>query len=183
MTANEPRVAYESSRLAFIHDKIEPLRWDDAFRILTPHGVFQMTKKEFHLDFANVVKSRSYRTGTEGAKRGGGYYHYHYVPSKAYKYRIDKQPALTTRKRGRAVFARPVSDDELRFLEEGSKSPEPLMRKRCQVILASLRGERLREIAARGDFSYHTAHVIVRDFNEEGLSSIWRYEREPRTSS
>ncbi len=182
MTANEPRVIYQSSRLAFIYDKIEPLRREDAFRVLTPHGIFQMTKEEFYRDFSNVVESRSYRMGTPGSKRSGGYYHYHYIPSKADKYRIDKQPAPRKRRRGRPAFARPVSDDERRFLEEGSKSPEPLVRKRCQVLLASLRGERLKEIAANAYYSYHTVQVIVRDFNEEGLSSIWRYKRKPRTS-
>ncbi len=183
MAANEPKVVYERTRLTFIANVIEPLGWHDAFRVTTPHGVFQMTKAEFYRDFPNVVESSSYRTGTAAANHGGGYYHYYKVPNKAYKYRIDKEATPRKRTYNPAVFSRPVSDEERRFLEECSNSPEPIVRKRCQVILESLQGKRLREIASSTGYSYITVRVMVRDFNEQGLDSIWRYKRKPRTSS
>jgi hypothetical protein len=69
---------YEFSRLGFKADVIEPLRDRDSFRVVTPVGTFQMTKAEFYRDFANVVRSRSYRDR--------GLYHYPTVPEKALKY-------------------------------------------------------------------------------------------------
>src|SRR5262249_46286006 len=73
-------VMYEFSRLCFKADIIEPLSDQESFRVITPGGTFQMTKADFYRDFANVVKSRSYREG--------GIYHYPTVPQKALRYRV-----------------------------------------------------------------------------------------------
>ena len=54
-------VTYEFCRLASKADGIEPLRDRDSLRVGTLVGTFQMTKAEFYRDFANVVRSRSYR--------------------------------------------------------------------------------------------------------------------------
>ena len=56
---------YRASRLTFKRDVIEPLEPDDAFRVVTPLGTFEMTKADFYRVFPNVRKTRSYReTGT-----------------------------------------------------------------------------------------------------------------------
>ena len=51
---------------------------DDVFEVITPEGVFRMTKREFYRDFAGVVASKSY---TEGR-----IYHFPKVPARALRY-------------------------------------------------------------------------------------------------
>lgn len=75
-----PRVIYEATRLRFKASVIEPLLPDDAFRIITPLWDFQMTKRDFYLDFDNVVASASYRDK--------GDYNYKTLPSRVLKYLI-----------------------------------------------------------------------------------------------
>lgn len=52
---------YRSTRLAFKADLIEPLDMDASFRIDTPNGSYEMTKRDFYRVFPRVVVSRSYR--------------------------------------------------------------------------------------------------------------------------
>lgn len=78
MSSSKPATSYEFSRLGFKADLIEPLGPFDRFRIITPEGTFEMTKAEFYRDFANVVRSMSYRER--------GLYHYPATPEKALKY-------------------------------------------------------------------------------------------------
>ena len=59
---------YSYSRLCFKAEIIEPLNDADVFRIITPKGVFQMTKGDFYHVFSNVTKTKSYRER--------GIYHY-----------------------------------------------------------------------------------------------------------
>jgi len=70
-----------STRLHFKADVIEPLELDDVFRIKSPMGVFEMTKREFYEVFPNVAASSSYRTGRRD-------YHYTQVPAKAERFRV-----------------------------------------------------------------------------------------------
>ena len=74
-------ITYKATRLLFRASVIEPLLSDEAFRIVTPDGTFQMTKAEFYRDFANVVASASYREN--------GIYHSKTVPKKAFPYRVE----------------------------------------------------------------------------------------------
>ena len=76
----EPITSYEFSRLCFKRDVIEALAPQDAFRVITPQGVFQMTKAEFHRVFPNVARSRSYLEN--------GLYHYPKLPARAEEFRI-----------------------------------------------------------------------------------------------
>lgn len=78
--AQTPAVSYTFSRLGFKADKIEPLADDQAFRIVTPDGTFQMTKAEFYRVFANVVKTPSYTVQ--------GIYHYRKPPRRIEPYRL-----------------------------------------------------------------------------------------------
>jgi hypothetical protein len=72
--------SYSSTRLSFRAAVIEPLRPDDEFTVVTPHGTFRMTKAEFYDTFANVVASRSYREQ--------GSYNYETTPQKAMQYLV-----------------------------------------------------------------------------------------------
>ncbi len=72
---------YEFSRFCFKADAIEPLAMHDSFRMMTKrHGTFQMTKREFYRDFANVVLTDSYQRAR--------LYHSPTVPKKALPYRV-----------------------------------------------------------------------------------------------
>ena len=66
---------WESTRLTFYRHQIEPLGSLGRFRIVTPHGTFEMTKNDFCSVFSNVVRSSSYLDH--------GYYNYPSVPKKA----------------------------------------------------------------------------------------------------
>ena len=72
---------YEYSRFCFKADVIEPLGWNDRFRIITPTGTFEMSKREFYDVFRNVVDSRSYRDA--------GIYHQAKAPRKAMQFLVD----------------------------------------------------------------------------------------------
>ena len=52
---------YRYSRVCFLARYIEPLSADQAFRMETPDGVFQMSKADFQRDSPNVVSSKSYQ--------------------------------------------------------------------------------------------------------------------------
>jgi len=75
------KAEYLATRVAFRRDVIDPLADDDAFRIMTPEGHFEMTKREFMTSFPNVIASASYREK--------GTYHYPRVPSAAERFRVQ----------------------------------------------------------------------------------------------
>ena len=76
------RASYAAMRLLFKRDVIEPLGPHDSFRIVTPVGIFQMTKDEFHSTFPNVCASASYRDR--------GVYHYASAPRAALSFLVDE---------------------------------------------------------------------------------------------
>jgi len=59
----EPGVEYSSTRLEFRADVIEQLAWDARFRVVTPFGTYEFTKREFYDAFPNIVTTKSYRVG------------------------------------------------------------------------------------------------------------------------
>jgi hypothetical protein len=75
----QPVVTYEATRVTFKRDEIERLKSDDEFRMVTPVGVFQMSKADFYGEFPNVVASKSYKNGV---------YSYPQVPFKAEGFRV-----------------------------------------------------------------------------------------------
>ena len=82
VSCGEPAVTYTFSRLCFKASKIEPLQPDEAFRVVTPVGTFQMTKAEFYNTFPKVVESKSYAQS--------GLYHYPSVPQRALPYKLPE---------------------------------------------------------------------------------------------
>ena len=76
----QPIVAYEATRVTFRRDEIEPLKPHDEFRVITPAGVFQMSKTDFYREFDNVTASKSYRNT--------GVYSYPQVPSRIEGFRV-----------------------------------------------------------------------------------------------
>lgn len=81
MTSPTIVAEYMAGRLTFKRDVIEPLKEFDVFRVVTPHGTFQMTKADVYAAFPAVVRSRSYRDA--------GIYHYPRLPEAAKAFRVD----------------------------------------------------------------------------------------------
>ena len=77
------KVSYSSTRLLFRRDEIEPLDWDDKFRIYASNDncTYEMTKGEFYDVFDNVVKTKSYLEA--------GIYHYVKTPNKAIQFIVS----------------------------------------------------------------------------------------------
>jgi hypothetical protein len=90
-----PKVTYESSRFCFKRERIEELQPQDQFRMITPVGVFQMSKEEFYREFPNVVASGSYKAGV---------YNYPRLPSKASSFASATLPFSTSRDNLRSGF-------------------------------------------------------------------------------
>ena len=73
------KISYQSTRLTFKKDLIEPLGWADEIEITVPgEAIYSMTKREFYNIFPNVVDSRSYQEI--------GNYNYKQTPNKASRF-------------------------------------------------------------------------------------------------
>jgi hypothetical protein len=46
------------------------------------------------------------------------------------------------------IFVRGLTDDERQAIEDGLRSPDAAVLRRCQILLASTRGQTARQIAA-----------------------------------
>jgi hypothetical protein len=86
LSAGGPKVTYDSSRFCFKRDRIDALDPSAEFRMITPVGVFQMSKAEFYREFPNVVASASYEAGV---------YNYPRLPSKAEQFRVRDTTVLS----------------------------------------------------------------------------------------
>jgi hypothetical protein len=80
-TGDVPKVTYTYYRFGFKRREIEPLGDDDAFRMVTPVGTFQMTKAQFYATFPGVIRSRDYQ--------GRGEYNWPKLPRIAGQFKVD----------------------------------------------------------------------------------------------
>jgi hypothetical protein len=78
--AGTPVVQYSASRLLFKAAAIEPLQPDERFRIRTPVGTFDMSKREFYEAFPRLIQTSSYRDR--------GIYHFPKVPKAAIRFLV-----------------------------------------------------------------------------------------------
>jgi transposase len=74
----------------------------------------------------------------------------------------------------RPVFVRPLSDAERETLEAGLRSPDAFTLRRCQILLASDRGENAYQIARSLGCNPQTARNAIHAFNEKGLPRALR---------
>lgn len=74
-------VRYHFSRLCFKANVIEPLADNDVFEVVTPSGLFRMTKRQFCNEFGKVRESASYREGR--------IYHFPSPPRRAEQFRVS----------------------------------------------------------------------------------------------
>jgi transposase len=74
----------------------------------------------------------------------------------------------------RPIFVRPLSDAERETLEAGLRSPDAFTLRRCQILLASDRGENAYQIARSLGCNPQTARNAMHAFNQKGLPQALR---------
>jgi len=70
------------------------------------------------------------------------------------------------------IFIRPLSDDERRQLKVGLHSSDAFVLRRCQILLASERGERAPAIARQLGCDGQTVRNVLNGFNAHGLAVL-----------
>jgi transposase len=70
------------------------------------------------------------------------------------------------------IFVRPISSDERHALEEGLRSSDAFILRRCQILLASDRGERAPRIACALGCNDQTVRNAIHAFNEAGPEEV-----------
>ncbi len=79
------------------------------------------------------------------------------------------------------LFVRPVTDAERATLTIGLRSPDAFTLRRCQIVLASSRGEHARRIARNLGCSEQGARNAIAAFNRAGLAALTRCSSRPAT--
>ncbi len=80
------------------------------------------------------------------------------------------------------IFVRPIRDAERRQLEGGLRSSEAFVLRRCQILLASSRGEWAPHIARQLCCDDQTVRNAIRAFDTAGLDCLIQGSRRPHTT-
>ena len=78
------------------------------------------------------------------------------------------------------IFVRELTDDERAQVEAGLRSPDAFVLRRCQVVLASARGERAPAIAQHLGCDDQTVREAIRAFNARGVAALLRGSHRPK---
>ncbi len=82
----------------------------------------------------------------------------------------------------RPIFVRPLSDAERKTLEAGLRSSDAFVLRRCQILLASDRGENAYQIAKSLACNPQTVRNAIHAFNQPGLpEALQRGSKRPHT--
>jgi transposase len=79
------------------------------------------------------------------------------------------------------LLVRPLTDAERQALEAGLRSPRAFTLRRCQIVLASARGEHTPAIAAVLGCSDQTVRDAIHAFDRTGVGSLTPGSKRPRT--
>jgi transposase len=79
------------------------------------------------------------------------------------------------------IFVRPLTDTERAQVRAGLRAADAFTLRRCQIVLASVRGERAPEIARRLGCDDQTVRNTIHAFNTAGVRSLRRRAPRPRT--
>lgn len=77
------------------------------------------------------------------------------------------------------IFIRTLTDDERKELEAGLRSPDAFVLRRCQILLASARGEHATAIARHVGCSHETVREVIHGFAAQGLAVLQAHSRRP----
>ena len=78
------------------------------------------------------------------------------------------------------IFVRTLSKEEREALEAGLRSKDAFVLRRCQILLASARGERPPRIAENLGCGSQTVRNAIHDFDERGLGALRAGSSRPR---
>ena len=78
------------------------------------------------------------------------------------------------------IFVGRLSEEEHVRLKEGLRSKDTFTMRRCQILLASSRGERAPKIALNLGCVSQTARDAINDFNQRGLIALQAKSSRPR---
>jgi hypothetical protein len=78
------------------------------------------------------------------------------------------------------IFVRLLSEAEWAALEKGLRSADAFVLRRCQILLASARGERAPRIAAYLGIDDQTVLDALHAFNADGLKSLVKGSSRPK---
>lgn len=81
----------------------------------------------------------------------------------------------------RPIFVRSLTDDERQQLEAGLRSADAFVLRRCQIILASARGEWAPTIGRNLGCNPQTVRNVITAFNQSGLACLRRGSSVPHT--
>ena len=83
----------------------------------------------------------------------------------------------------RPIYVRPLTDAERESLEAGLRSPDAFTLRRCQILLASDRGENAYETARSLGCNPQTARNAIHAFNQKGLpEALQQGSKHPHTA-
>lgn len=77
------------------------------------------------------------------------------------------------------IFIRPLTDDEHEHIQAGLRSSSTFVLRRCQILLASTRGERASVIARQVGCDDQTVRNVIKGFNEAGLAVLQKQSCRP----
>lgn len=77
------------------------------------------------------------------------------------------------------MFVRPLTVDEGKQLQDGLRSSDAFVLRRCQILLASASGERAPRIAYNLGCDDQTVRNAIRAFNASGLGSLRKASSRP----
>jgi transposase len=78
------------------------------------------------------------------------------------------------------IYVRPVSADEQQQLKAGLRSSDAFTVRRCQVLLASARGQRPAQIARNLGCATQSVRNAIRAFHTQGLACLQAQSRRPK---
>jgi transposase len=79
------------------------------------------------------------------------------------------------------IFVRPLTDAERQTLEEGLRSSDAFVLRRCQILLASARGDRVPQIARALGCDEQTVRNALHAFNTRGVAALQPGSSVPHT--
>jgi transposase len=79
------------------------------------------------------------------------------------------------------LFVRSLTPDEINQLRAGLRSGQAFTVRRCQILLASSRGERASQVARSLGCATQTVRNSLRDFQSRGLDCLEPQSRRPKT--
>jgi transposase len=79
------------------------------------------------------------------------------------------------------IFVRPLTDAERAQVEAGLRSSDAFVLRRCQIVLASARGERAPAIAHHLGCDDQTVREAIQAFNARGVAALRRGSHRPKT--